>query len=322
MRENRHRLRTTAALAASATALTGLAACGSGESPGRKAAPQSAVAPLPASPAVRPAPSQAAVTRRLEALEKTRKDRIGAYAVDTGTGRFAAYRADERFAFASTFKVMACGAVLRKARQSDPGLMNRVIHYTKKDLVDNSPVTEKHVKTGMTLSALCEAAITQSDNTAGNLLLRQIGGPAGDTAFLRSLGDRVTRHDRWETDLNLWKPGELRDTTTPRAWAGDLRSLTAGGVLVRADRDRLTGWMKQTVTGDHRIRAGLPKGWTVGDKTGTGGTWGTANDIAIAWPPSGAPLIIVITTNRLTADAEADEPAIAKTASILAKAVH
>jgi beta-lactamase class A len=322
MRENRLPLRTTAAIAVSAAAITGLAACGSGESPGRKAAPQSAVAPLPASPGLRPAPSQAAVTEQLKALEKSRKDRIGAYAVDTGTGRFAAYRADERFAFASTFKVMACGAVLRKARQSDPGLMDRVVHYKKSDLVDNSPVTEKHVKTGMTLSALCKAAITQSDNTAGNLLLRQIGGPAGDTAFLRSLGDRVTRHDRWETDLNLWKPGELRDTTTPRAWAGDLRSLTAGGALVRADRDRLTGWMKQTITGDHRIRAGLPEGWTVGDKTGTGGTWGTANDIAIAWPPSGAPLIIVITTNRLAADAEADEPAIAKTASILAKAVR
>ncbi|MBD2892868.1 Beta-lactamase AST-1 [Actinomadura sp. RB99] len=322
MSEYRHRLRTTAAIAASATALAGLAACGSHESPGERAVPQSAVAPLSASPGSRPAPSQAAVTKRLNALEKSRGDRIGAFAVDTGTGRFASYRADERFAFASTFKVMACGAVLRKARRTDPGLMNRVIHYTKKDLVDNSPVTEDHVKDGMTVSALCKAAITQSDNTAGNLLLRQIGGPAGDTAFLRSLGDRVSRHDRWETDLNLWKPGELRDTTTPRAWAADLRTLTVGGALVRADRDRLTGWMKQTITGDKRIRAGLPKGWTVGDKTGTGGTYGTANDMAIAWPPSGAPVIIVITTNRLTADAAADEPAIAETAGILAAAVH
>ncbi|MWA04220.1 class A beta-lactamase [Actinomadura sp. LD22] len=322
MRKDDHRFRTTTAIALSAAALTGAAACGSTGSSGKEAAPQSEVAPLPASSSGRPAPSQAAVTKQLKALEKSRKDRIGAYAVDTGTGRFLAYRADERFPFASTFKVMACGAVLRKARRTDPGLMSRVIHYSKSDLVDYSPVTEKHVKTGMTVAALCKAAITQSDNTAGNLVLRQIGGPAGDTAFLRSLGDRVSRHDRWETDLNIWRPGELRDTTTPRAWAGDLRALTAGGALVRADRDRLIGWMKQTVTGDHRIRAGLPKGWTVGDKTGTGSTYGAANDIAIAWPPSGAPVIIVITTNRLTPDGTADEPAIAKTASILAKSVH
>ncbi|MDL4812692.1 class A beta-lactamase [Actinomadura opuntiae] len=257
----------------------------------------------------------------MSALEQSRKDRIGVYALNTGTGRFVAYRADERFLFASTFKAMVCGGVLQKARRSDPGLMHRVIHYGKGDLVANSPVTEKHVKSGMTVSALCKAAITQSDNTAGNLVLKQLGGPAGDTAFLRSLGDRVTRHDRWETDLNLWKPGAVLDTTSPRAWAGDLRSLTVGDTLVRADRDRLIGWMKQTLTGDNRIRAGLPKNWTVGDKTGTGSGYGTANDIAIAWPPSGAPLIIVITTNRLSEDGAADEPAIAETAGILAKAL-
>jgi beta-lactamase class A len=217
---------------------------------------------------------------------------------------------------------MACGAVLQKARRSDPGLMHRVVHYKKSDVVDNSPVTEKHVKSGMTVSALCRAAITRSDNTAGNLVLQQIGGPAGHTAFLRSLGDRASRHDRWETDLNLWKPGEERDTTTPHAWAGDLRSLTVGGALAAQDRDRLIGWMKQTKTGDNRIRAGLPKGWTVGDKTGTGGTYGTANDIAIARPPSGAPVLIVITTNRPAADAAPDEQAIAKTATILTTALR
>ncbi|MBO2460038.1 class A beta-lactamase [Actinomadura violacea] len=323
MREYRRRFRTaTAVTVTAATALAGLTACGSSETPSRQAAPRSASAPLGASPALRPADSQASVTERLKKLEKTHDDRIGAYALNTGTGRFVAYRADERFPFLSTFKAMACGAVLQKARRSDPGLMNRVIHYTKDDLVDNSPVTEKNVKRGMTVSALCKAAITRSDNTAGNLVLRQIGGPAGHTAFLRSLGDRVTRHDRWETDLNLWKPGEERDTTTPRAWAGDLRSLTVGGTLTRQDGNRLTGWMKQTITGDHRIRAGLPKNWKVGDKTGTGGTYGTANDIAIAWPPSGAPVIIVITTNRPAADAGTDEPAIAETAGILAGAVR
>jgi beta-lactamase class A len=266
--------------------------------------------------------SQADVTKQLNRLERTHHARIGAYAIDTGTGRSVSHRPDETFPFASTFKAMACGAVLRKARRTAPGLLDKVIHYTEDDLVDYSPVTEKHVDTGMTVADLCHAAITQSDNTAGNLVLKQIGGPAGLTAFLRSLGDRVSRSDRWETALNDWKPGEKRDTTAPRPWANDLRALTTGDALVPADRKRLIGWMRATVTGDERIRAGLPKSWTVGDKTGTGGTYGTANDIAIAYPKSGAPLIIVITTNKRKPDAEADDKAIARTAGILAHALH
>ncbi|GAA4225080.1 class A beta-lactamase Bla1 [Actinomadura meridiana] len=261
------------------------------------------------------------MTRQLTKLEKSRGVRIGAYAIDTRTGRSVSHRADETFPFASTFKVMACGAVLRKARRSDPGLLDRVIHYTKNDLVNYSPITEKHVETGMTVAELCHAAITQSDNTAGNLVLRQIGGPTGLTKFLRSLGDPVTRADRWETALNDWRPGEKRDTTAPRPWARDLRTLTAGGALIPADRARLTGWMKATVTGDKRIRAGLHASWTIGDKTGTGGTYGSANDIAIAWPPSRPPLIIVVLTTRPDAAAEPDEQSIAETARILTKAL-
>ncbi|TDD90150.1 class A beta-lactamase [Actinomadura darangshiensis] len=294
----------------------GAAACGASPA-AQKAAPQSNTSRIGS-----PDPAQAEVTKQIARLEATHHERIGAFAIDTGTGRSVSHRPDESFPFASTFKAMACGAVLRKARESDPGLLDRVIHYTKDDLVDYSPVTEKHVDTGMTVADLCHAGITQSDNTAGNLVLKQIGGPAGLTAFLRSIGDRVSRSDRWETALNDWKPGEQRDTTAPRPWAGDLRALTVGGVLVPADRKRLIDWMKATVTGDERIRAGLPKSWTVGDKTGTGGTYGTANDIAIAYPKSGAPLIIVITTNKPAPDADPDDKAIAQTARVLARALR
>ena len=300
---------------AAALALSALVSgCGSADRP---AAPRSDTAALTASVS-----AQEAVTRRIARLEVARHVRIGAYAIDTGTGRAVSHRAHERFPFTSTFKAMACGAVLRKARRAAPGLLDKVIHYTEDDLVDYSPVTEKHVADGMTVADLCHAAITQSDNTAGNLVLRQIGGPAGLTAFLRTLGDRVSRSDRWETALNEWKPGEKRDTTTPRPWANDLRALTTGDALVPADRTRLIGWMKANETGDKRIRAGLPKGWTVGDKTGSGGVHGNANDIAIAYPPSGAPLIIVITTTRPKPDAAADDKAIAQTAAILTRALH
>ncbi|MFI0371493.1 class A beta-lactamase [Actinomadura sp. 1N219] len=303
------------------SAFAAIAGCDSEATPASKssASPQSPQSPVVSAA---PAPSQSDVTAKLRRLEETRDVRIGAYAVDTATGRFVGHRADETFPFASTFKAIVCGAVLRKARNSDPGLMDRVIRYKKSDLAAFSPVTEKHVGTGMTVADLCHATITQSDNTAGNLMLKQVGGPSGLTAFLRSLGDTVSRGDRWEPGLNDWKPGEKRDTTSPRAWAGSLRALTAGDALAPADRDRLIGWLKATVTGGERIRAGLPEGWTAGDKTGTGGTYGSANDIAIVWPPSRAPLVIAILTTRPDADAEADERAIAETARVLTQALR
>ncbi|WP_329250125.1 class A beta-lactamase [Actinoallomurus sp. NBC_01490] len=317
MRTGSSRFRT--AFGAAGIALSTLVAlAGCGDATARKAVPRSATASLRA-PATSPASSQAEVGRELHRLEQRHHGRIGAYAIDTGTGRVLSYRSGELFPEASTYKAMVCGAVLRKARGSDPGLMDRVVHYTRDDVVDNSPVTEQHVDTGMTVADLCDAAITVSDNTAANLLLKQIGGPSGLTAFYRSLGDPVSRLDRWETELNIWRPGEKRDTTMPSVYARDLRALTLGDALAPADRTRLTGWMKKTTTGNARIRAGLPKGWTVGDKTGTGSTYGATNDIAVAWPPSGAPVVMVILTNRRAADGATDDKAVSETAAILAR---
>ncbi|TDE33022.1 class A beta-lactamase [Actinomadura sp. 6K520] len=320
MKGNAPRFR--ASLGTAALALTALTACGDAGTATRSAEPPGGGAsrvPVSASP---PATSDPKVTEQIRRLEKARDMRIGAYILDMGTGRALGHRADETFPFASTFKAMACGAALQKARRSDPGLMDRVIRYKESDLSPHSPVTEKHVKTGMTVADLCHATITKSDNTAGNLVLKQIGGPAGLTAFFRSLGDRVSRSDRWEPALNDWRPGEKRDTTAPRVWAADLGSLTVGDALVPADRKRLVGWLKATVTGDERIRAGLPDGWTAGDKTGTGGTYGSANDIAVAWPPSGAPVVIAILTTKRTPDADPDEQAIARTTTILIQALR
>ncbi|WP_019634171.1 class A beta-lactamase [Actinomadura atramentaria] len=291
------------------SAVVALGGCGGGSPAAERAVPRGAPGDVAAS----------SVERQLRRLEQRHHGRVGAYAIDTGTGRVLGHRSDELFPVLSTSKAMTAAAVLRKARRSDPGLLDRVVRYTRGDLVANSPVTEKHVGTGMTVADLCAAAITVSDNTAGNLLLRQIGGPAGLTAFYRSLGDPVSRLDRWETDLNVWRPGERRDTTAPAAYARDLRTLTLGTALAPADRDRLTGWMKATTTGGARIRAGLPKGWTVADKTGTGPGYGTTNDVAVAWPPSGAPIVLVILTNRRAADGAADEATVAETTAVLAR---
>jgi beta-lactamase class A len=288
--------------------LTGAAsACGAATVPA--AATQEAV----------PARVRTALTE-LRALEASFKGRIGAYAVDTGTGRTIGYRQGERFPLLSTFKAMACAAVLHKARTTSPGLMGKVVRWTEADLKEHSPVTEKHVKDGLSVAKLCEAAVTQSDNTAGNMVLRQIGGPAGLTGYFRTLKDLRSRLDRWETELNDWSPKERRDTTTPASIGRDLRAVTAGNALTAKDRDRLIAWLVANQTGDARIRAGLPKSWKIGDKTGTSSAYGAGNDIAIVWPgESAAPLIMAIYTNRRAADAAVDDTVVARTAAVLAR---
>ncbi|MFI5499288.1 class A beta-lactamase [Nocardia asteroides] len=236
------------------------------------------------------------------ALESNYDARLGLSVIDTGTDRVVAYREHDRFPMASTFKGLACGALLQ-AHPLATGYFEQVIRYTAADIVVNSPETERHVDTGMTVTALCDAAITQSDNTAGNLLLRLLGGPEGFTAFLRTLGDQVSRLDRWEPELNTAVPGDERDTTTAAALAADYRALVVGTALAEPERAQLAAWLKASKTGAKRIKAGLPADWTVGDKTGTP-AYGSALDVAVAWPPGRAPLVLAVLTTRTDKDAE------------------
>ena len=214
------------------------------------------------------------------------------FALDTGSQATVGYRADERFLMCSTAKTLTVAAVLRQR----PTMLDQVVRYTRSDLLEWAPVTSKHVDTGMTVDALCDAAITVSDNTAANLLVRLLGGPPAVTAFARSLGDTVTRVDRLEPDLNVTTPGDPRDTSTPAQMAQDLRALALGDALPPGMRERFTALLKANTTGGQCIRAGLPQGWVVGDKTGSG-SQGESNDIAVAWPPGRAPLVVAIYTS-------------------------
>ncbi|GAB3673006.1 class A beta-lactamase [Salinisphaera aquimarina] len=223
-------------------------------------------------------------------LERRYGGRLGVAVFDTGSGHIATHRGDERFALCSTFKVLAAGYVLARVDRGEERL-DRRIAYDQDDLVDYSPATGKHVGDGMRLRDICEAAVTLSDNTAANLMLASLGGPAGLTAYLRSLGDDVTRLDRREPQLNYVEPGDPRDTTTPVAMLHTLRRLVLGRALSVASRDQLQTWLRANQTGDKRLRAGLPAQWRVGDKTGTGPNH-EANDIAVVWPPERAPLVI------------------------------
>lgn len=227
----------------------------------------------------------------LEALERAHGGRLGVSILDVAGGRRLDHRGDERFPMCSTFKWIAAALVLSRVDQGEEQLDRRVA-ISNGDLVSYSPETEKHVGSdGMSLGELCHAAVTLSDNAAANLILANSGGPQALTAFARSIGDKVTRLDRIEPDLNEGKPGDPRDTTSPVAMLDTLRKLVLGGTLSSASREQLTEWLVANTTGGKRLRSGLPASWRVGDKTGSSSA-GITNDVAIAWPTRGGELLI------------------------------
>ncbi|MTV36760.1 class A beta-lactamase [Duganella radicis] len=225
----------------------------------------------------------------LARLEKESGGRLGVAALNTADGRQLLHRADERFPFCSTFKMMLSAALLAR----EPALLKKRIAVDKSDLVPHAPITSKHVGEGMTVAELCEATLQYSDNPAANLLMKQIGGPAAVTAYARSIGDNEFRLERWETELNTALPGDTRDTTTPLAMAKSLQKLVLGDALPSPARKQLKDWMLGNTTGATRIRAGVPSGWPVADKTGAG-DYGTVNDIAVIWPPGKAPIVLAV----------------------------
>ena len=261
------------------------------------------------------------IKKDLAKLESSSGGRIGLLAINTANNTIVQYRANERFPMCSSSKVMAVAAMLKQSMKDSHLLQKRIV-YTQKE-VDASgyaPETSKHIADGMTIDALCAAAMTQSDNLAMNLLLQQLGGPAAVTRFARSIGDTTFRLDRIEPKLNTAISGDLRDTTTPAAMGYSLQRLVLGDVLHFRQRQQLLSWLKNNKTGDARIRAGVPRGWLVGDKTGTG-SYGTTNDIAIIWPPKQAPIIVVIYFTQYKENAVPRDDIIASVTRLLLGAV-
>lgn len=235
-------------------------------------------------------------------LEKNSGGRLGVALINTENNDLTLYRADERFAMCSTSKVVAVSALLKKS-ESDKTILEKNIALHEAELVTWSPVTEKNITTGMTLGALSAATLQYSDNTAMNSILNYLGGPSAVTAFARSIGDEKFRQDRAEPELNTAIPGDERDTSTPLAMATTLQKLTLGDALATPQQQQLVEWLKGNTTGAASIKAGLPEGWTVGDKTGSG-DYGTTNDIAVIWPPEKSPLILVIFFTQPLQDAQ------------------
>jgi beta-lactamase class A len=254
----------------------------------------------------------------IAAMEKDLGGRIGVSALDTGSGVRLSHRGRERFAMCSSFKWLLATDVLARADRGDLKL-DQDMAYSQKDLLGAAPVTRAHVGEGhLTIEQLCAAAVQYSDNTAANLLLAQIGGPAGLTRFLRGIGDPVTRLDRTEPALNSNIPGDRRDTTMPDAMVATMKRMLLGDALKPASRQKLVRWLKDSTTGLGRLRAGLPKDWVAGDKTGTGMN-GPSVDNAIAWPPGRAPILMVTYVDARNATADAREAPHARIAGLIAR---
>ncbi|AWB92098.1 class A beta-lactamase [Aeromicrobium chenweiae] len=256
----------------------------------------------------RPAATTAPDTRGdFAAIETSYDTRLGVFALDTGTGRRVSWRSSERFPFASTIKAPLAAVVLDRTSRRD---LSRTITYDASDLVPHSPVTEKHVADGLPLRDVIDAALRFSDNTAANLLFDQIGGPAGLDRELDRIGDRVTNPVRTEPDLNTATPGDVRDTTTPKALATTVGTYVVGRALPRHDRDLLRTTMTNNTTGDALIRAGVPDGWVVADRTG-GASHGVRTAVAVAFPPGRSPVLIAVMSRRDQADDEYDDGVVA-----------
>jgi beta-lactamase class A len=278
-----------------------------------------AAASAPVAPRARTGGGFAQLGAALRGIEAARGGRLGVAVLDSASGEAAGHRAAERFPLTSTFKLLAAGAVLARVDAGRMRLDDR-IRYGREELVTYSPVTERHAGAdGMTIGQLCEATMTLSDNTAANLLLRGLGGPEGLTAWLRSIGDDVTRLDRWETALNEARPGDPRDTTTPAVMLATMQRLTLGDVLSPGSRAQLLAWLRANRTGDARLRAGLPPGWQAGERTGTGPN-GTSNDVGLLWPPDGSPLLVAAYLTEGAADMATRDAALADVGAAVAAA--
>ncbi|RQS16055.1 class A beta-lactamase [Burkholderia sp. Bp9002] len=254
----------------------------------------------------------------IRSLEMSRGGRLGVAVLDTGSGRRLQYRADESFAMCSTHKFLSAVAVLSLVDQGKLAL-DKPVKYGNADLLDYAPVAREHVERGfMTVDELCAAATVWSDNTAANLLLELLGGPAGWTRFARSIGDDASRLDRTEPALNSAIPGDPRDTTTPDAMLANLKMTLLGTVLSESSREKLQSWMLSGTITDTLLRAGVPLEWRVGDKSGAGKN-GTRNDIGIIFPPDASPILAAIYYTESTGSLASREEVIAEVGGIIAE---
>ncbi len=259
------------------------------------------------------------VSARMQELEGEFDARVGVSALDTGSGQGVAYRADERFGFASTLKLFAAAQFLRTV---PPEGRDDVVTWTDADVrtAGYSPVTSEYLGSGLSRARLAEAAVRRSDNTALNLVLAEIGGPAALDRAFDDLGDDTTEVVNIEPELNVIEPGSIEDTSSPAAFTAALARILTTDHLSPEDRALLIEWMSGNATGDTLVRAGAPDGWVVADKSGGAGA--IRNDIAVVTPPNRAPIVVTIFTTRNDPDRDYDDALVARTAASVLDALQ
>ncbi len=257
------------------------------------------------------------VKNKLTTLAKNSNVKIGVYAIDTNSHKIIAYQANALFPFQSTFKVIGVAKLLKDS-ENNRKLLDKKIFYSKKDLVSWHPVTGKHVNTGMTLKSLARATISYSDNPAINLIMKNINGPNAVTAFAHDIGNKSFNLKHYEPNLNS-NPQRTADSATPKDMALSLEKLLLGDILQKPEREELLKWMRNNTTGYNRIRAGVPVGWIVADKTGSG-DFGIANDIGIVWSPTCKPIVLVVYTVGIEPNAKQKSAVIAEVTKIVINA--
>jgi beta-lactamase class A len=304
--------RRTLLAAAAAAALA--AACSRNADAGQeaKASPEPAPAPPP--------PPDETAAEAFEAIRSTLGPggRFGIAAIDTGSGRRLVHDSDSRYPLASTFKLPLAAAVLAEVEKGRIGY-DEELPFAPGDPLGNSPTVEANLALGkLPVRQLCGAVIERSDNSAANMLLKRLGGPEAFNAFVRRCGDEVTRLDRYEMEMGSNAAGDVRDTTSPAAMAGLVRTLLLGDVLEERSRNLLRQWMIRSVPGPDRLRAGLPEDWLFGHKTGTAANGGL-NDVGIAWRSGAAPIVIACYLTGGEASAKVRAAAHASAARIVAE---
>lgn len=253
---------------------------------------------------------------QMKALEQKEGGRIGVAAINLENDQNLAYRADERFAMCSTFKLPLVAAVLSRV-DSGKEKLDRSIEFSQTDILEYAPITKQHLKDGkMSVAELSAATIQYSDNTAANLLLQSIGGPEAFTYYVRSLGDKVTRLDRNEPTMNSNLPNDPRDTTTPLAMAKTMQTFLIGNALSEQSKEQLNSWLAGNTTGDKKLRAGMNSAWEIGDKTGSGEN-GASNDVAIIWPTAKKPFLITVYYTGANSSADKKSEVIAEVGRIV-----
>ncbi|GEM75070.1 class A beta-lactamase [Vibrio sagamiensis] len=236
------------------------------------------------------------LTASLTEIERESTGRIGVAVIDTKDNKLWNYHGHDFFPMMSTFKTLACAHMLY---QVDRGQIKtaKSIPVTKDDLVNWNPVTEHFVGSTMTLQSLCNAAMTMSDNAAANLVLKAIGGPESLTAFLQRNGDKATRLDDIEPQLNYVDIGSKRNSTTPLTMMKTIEKLTLGSVLSEQSKRQLLLWMKANMVSDGLLRAVVPKDWQVADRSG-GGVNGSRTYTGMIWRKNRDPIFIGIFVAR------------------------